>query len=46
MERIDFRDQIAKNKLNSFFLMLSIVLFIVLIGYLILPYIKNLYIGW
>ena len=35
MERIDFRDQIAKNKLNSFFLMLSIVLFIVLIGYVI-----------
>lgn len=35
MERVDFRDQIAKNKRNSFFLMLSIVLFLVLIGYVI-----------
>ncbi len=35
MERVDFRDQIARNKLNSFFLMLGIVFFIILIGYVI-----------
>jgi len=35
MERIDFRDQIANNKRNSFLLILSIILVIVAFGYII-----------
>lgn len=35
MERIDFRDQIEKNKRNSFLLIFSIVLIIVAFGYII-----------
>jgi len=35
MERIDFRDQIAKNKWKSYFLMFSIFLVIVVLGYCI-----------
>ncbi len=35
MERIDFRDQIANNKRNSFLLILSIILVIVTFGYII-----------
>ena len=35
MERINFRDQIAKNKRNSFFLMLIVIAVIVLLGYVI-----------
>lgn len=35
MERIDFRDQIEKNKRNSFLLILSIVLVIATFGYII-----------
>lgn len=35
MEHIDFRDQIAKNKRKSFFLMFSVVLVIVALGYAI-----------
>jgi heat shock protein HtpX len=33
--RIDFRDQIAKNKRKSVFLMFSVIIFIVLLGYVI-----------
>lgn len=33
--RIDFRDQIAKNKRKSFFLALTVFVFIVLLGYVI-----------
>lgn len=35
MERIDFRDQISRNKLKSFLLMISIFIVIVLLGYAI-----------
>ncbi len=35
MNRIDFRDQIAKNKRKSFFLMLTISIFLVALGYVI-----------
>lgn len=35
VERIDFRDQIAKNKLKSFFLMVSIFIIIIILGYVI-----------
>src|SRR3990167_2381395 len=35
MERIDFRDEISRNKIKSFFLMLVIFLVIVLFGYVI-----------
>jgi heat shock protein HtpX len=34
-KRVDFRDQISKNKWKSFFLMLGIVVIIVLLGYVI-----------
>ena len=34
-ERIDFRDQIARNKMKSFFLMFIIVVVIVLLGFVI-----------
>jgi heat shock protein HtpX len=34
-QRIDFREQISKNKLNSFFLMFSVFIVIVLLGYVI-----------
>lgn len=33
--RVDFRDQISKNKLSSFFLMLSVFIVILLLGYVI-----------
>jgi len=35
MKRIDFRDQISRNKRNSFFLMLIVILVIVALGYVI-----------
>ena len=35
MEHIDFRDQISRNKRNSFFLMVSVAIVIVLLGYVI-----------
>ncbi|MCR4327520.1 MAG: M48 family metallopeptidase [Nanoarchaeota archaeon] len=35
MERIDFRDQISRNKRNSVFLLISISIVIVLLGYVI-----------
>lgn len=35
MERIDFRDQISRNKWKSFFLMVSVFVVIVLFGYVI-----------
>ena len=35
MGRINFRDQIARNKRNSFFLMLMVILVIVVLGYVI-----------
>jgi heat shock protein HtpX len=35
MERIDFRDQIARNKRKSFFLMIVVFIVIVLLGYVI-----------
>ncbi len=35
VERVDFRDQIARNKRNSFFLMIGIILVIVILGYVI-----------
>ena len=35
MERIDFRDQIARNKRKSFFLVFAVFLIIVLLGYVI-----------
>ncbi len=35
MEYIDFRDQISRNKRNSFFLMISVAVVIVLLGYVI-----------
>ncbi|MFA5953166.1 MAG: M48 family metalloprotease [Candidatus Pacearchaeota archaeon] len=35
MERIDFRDQISKNKTKSFFLMFSIFAIIIILGYVI-----------
>ncbi len=35
MERIDFRDQISRNKWKSFFLMLIIAIVIVILGYVI-----------
>ena len=35
MERIDFRDQILRNKRNSFFLMVFVAVIIVLFGYVI-----------
>ena len=35
MKRIDFRDQISKNKRNSFFLMFVVFLILVLLGYVI-----------
>ncbi len=34
-KRLDFRDQIAKNKRNSFFLLLGIVIIFILLGYII-----------
>lgn len=34
-ERIDFRDQISRNKLKSFFLMLSIFIILIILGYVI-----------
>lgn len=35
MSHVDFRDQISRNKTKSFFLMLSIIIVIVLLGYVI-----------
>jgi len=35
MERIDFRDQISRNKMKSFFLMLIIFIVIIVLGYFI-----------
>ena len=35
MQRIDFRDQISRNKTKSFFLILIVILFIVGLGYII-----------
>lgn len=35
MQRIDFRDQIARNKRNSFFLMLIVFAVLVLLGYVV-----------
>lgn len=35
VERIDFRDQIAKNKMKSFFLMVIIFVVIIVLGYVI-----------
>tara|TARA_Y100000310_G_scaffold54553_1_gene49982 strand:+ start:16218 stop:17096 length:879 start_codon:yes stop_codon:yes gene_type:complete len=34
-QRIDFRDEISRNKWKSFFLMVSVVIFLVLFGYVI-----------
>lgn len=34
-KRIDFRDQISKNKIGSFFLMFSVFVIIVILGYII-----------
>jgi membrane-anchored glycerophosphoryl diester phosphodiesterase (GDPDase) len=34
-KRVDFRDQIARNKRKSFFLMISVFIIFVLIGYVI-----------
>jgi heat shock protein HtpX len=35
MQRVDFRDQISKNKRSSFFLLFFIFLFLILLGYVI-----------
>ena len=34
-KRIDFRDQISRNKVKSFFLSVSVLIFIILLGYVI-----------